>query len=415
MIRFVLADLGTRRLGALLLVLIIAFATGLGVLVTLQERALRLGSARAAAAFDLVVGAPGSETQLVLSAVFLQPAPLTLVPGEVMARLSADPRVAFAAPVGFGDFAGASPIVGTTTAMLRALGGLRAGHGLEQLSDAVVGAKVPHALGDTLVPMHGQIEAGGHVHAGIAYHVVGQLAPTGTPWDRAVLVPIQAVWQVHEHEHEHEHGVGAGAADDDDDDEAHAPLAGPVDEAAARRADAPGVPAIVVKPVSIAAAYSLRQSFRGHGTLAVFPGEVLARLYGTMGDARKVLALVAAGAQGLVGAAILLVVMAEVMQRRRQIGALRAFGAARGAVFALVWMESFLLLALGVVAGVGVGTAGAWALSAGLERQAGIALPVELAGGDLLQAGLLLALGAGAALLPAVLAYRQSPAEVLRG
>ncbi len=55
---------------------LIALSVALCTVVTLQERAVRLGSARAAEKFDLVVGAAGSETQLTPFCVFLQPAPL---------------------------------------------------------------------------------------------------------------------------------------------------------------------------------------------------------------------------------------------------------------------------------------------------------------------------------------------------
>ena len=59
MLGFILADLRRSWPGALAICLIVAFATALGIVVTLQERALRLGSARAADAFDLVVGGLG--------------------------------------------------------------------------------------------------------------------------------------------------------------------------------------------------------------------------------------------------------------------------------------------------------------------------------------------------------------------
>lgn len=60
MIRFILSDLRRLWAGSLVVVLLVALATALGVSVVLQERALRLGSARAADKFDLVIGAGGS-------------------------------------------------------------------------------------------------------------------------------------------------------------------------------------------------------------------------------------------------------------------------------------------------------------------------------------------------------------------
>jgi putative ABC transport system permease protein len=67
MIRFILADLRRLWPAALVIICLVGLASALSIGVTLQERALRLGSARAADKFDLVIGAAGSETKLVLS------------------------------------------------------------------------------------------------------------------------------------------------------------------------------------------------------------------------------------------------------------------------------------------------------------------------------------------------------------
>ena len=134
----------------------------------------------------------------------------------------------------------------------------------------------------------------------------------------------------------------------------------------------------------------------------------------SLGDARFILSAVAAGAQGLVAAAILLVVTIHVLQRRRQIGALRAFGAPRGVVFAIVWLESFVIVGIGVIAGFGLGYLAVRLGSAMLAKEAGFALPVELRAGDLAAVAVLLAVTAAASLVPALLAYRQSPASALR-
>ena len=56
MLRFIAADLRRHWIGVAAVALLIALATALGVAVTLSERALRLGSAQAADAFDLVIG-----------------------------------------------------------------------------------------------------------------------------------------------------------------------------------------------------------------------------------------------------------------------------------------------------------------------------------------------------------------------
>lgn len=58
-------------------------------------------------------------------------------------------------------------------------------------------------------------------------------------------------------------------------------------------------------PRSIANAYQLR----GETSLAVFPGEVLTRLYATLGDARMALTAIAIGTQALAAAVILVAMM----------------------------------------------------------------------------------------------------------
>ncbi|MFT3974922.1 MAG: ABC transporter permease [Amaricoccus sp.] len=411
MIRFVLADLRLHAVGALVVILLIASATALGMAVRIEERALRLGSARAADRFDLVVGAAGSETQLILSSVFLQPAPLTLVSGRVLKELSEDPRVEFAAPVGFGDSFLGYPLVGTTAQFVESLGLAEGGPAFATLGQAIVGANVPLEAGYEIRPMHGLPGQEEDEHEEVVYHVSGRLAPTGTPWDRAILVPIEGVWEAHDHgddepgeegdEHGHGHDHDDGYAED-----AH--LGPPWPD------DVEGVPAIIVKPRTIANAYQLRGEYRTETTLAVFPGEVLTRLYATLGDARRVLTAIALGTQALAGAAVLLVAMAHLAQRRRQIGALRAFGAPRIAVFGVVWAELLVIVGTGVALGVLLGYVGAKALALGLSRESGIRLPVTLEASDLGFAAALLAVAATIAIVPAVWAYRQSPAAALR-
>lgn len=386
MLQFILADLRRNWIGAAALALLVALSAALSVSVTLEERALRLGSARAAAPFDLVIGAPGSETQLVLSSIFLQPAPLPLLEESILARLRADPRVETAVPAGFGDSVGPFPVVGTLPEAIAMLGGLAEGKGFEGPHSAIAGSAVVHPVGTSFQPNHGGPAHASAVHEDVLYRIEGRLAPTGTAWDRAILVPIETVWETHAH---HDDGTEHG--------DAHH-----------------GFPAIIVKPGTIADAYQLRQEYRTDETLAVFPGEVLTRLYGTLGDARGILVAMSIGTQILVGAAILMIVAVHVLQRRRQIGALRAFGASRPIILAIVWTEVTLVLAAGVLLGHGLGYLAAELISDHLSASAGITLPVEFRREDLLGLAATFLIAALATLLPAWAACRQSPAEALR-
>lgn len=409
-----------RRLwpGVLVVVLLIAMATALSISVSLQERALRMGSAKAAERFDLVIGAPGSETQLVLSSVFLQPSALTLIPAQVLDDLAKNPLVAWAAPVAFGDFYQGMPIVGTTEPLVTDNGKrqLAAGRVFKQNFEAVVGANTGLALGDAFSPVHGQIGTeGAHAHEGVSYTVVGILPADGSAWDKAILVPVNAVWLVHgihPHESEDGHDDHADEHHEDDGDDAH-------HEDGAEHADEhghpAGVPAIVVKPKTIAGAYQLRSLYRSNTTLAVFPGEVLVKLYSILGDIRELLVYISLGTQALVGVAVAMVAVIHLKQRQRQIGALRAFGAPRYGIFALIWCGLMSLVSVGVLLGVGVGYAAARAIAVVMSEKSGFVLPITLEREDVTFVLILLLVAAAVLTLPAMLAYRQSPATALRG
>jgi putative ABC transport system permease protein len=395
------AELRRASASAIAAVTLIAIAVALGVGVTAQERALRVGSARAADPFDLVVGARGSATQLVLSTVYLQPGALELVSGEVVDRVMAERGVTWAAPIAFGDSHRGAPVVGTTAAYVTRGETRRVERGrvFAARNEAVVGADVALALGAQFSPAHGETARAAApddaVHSGVDYRVVGMLPRTGTPWDRAILVPIEAVWRLHARPTGHARGIET---------------IGPPWEAGAS-----GASAVIVKAMSVADAYRLRGRYRGVDSLAVFPAEVLVELYGTLGDARDLLAIVALLTQGLVVAAVMLAVLAGHAERRRLFGVLRALGASRAYVFAAVWLHATCIIAAGGLVGLALGWQTAALVSHVVRARTGLALLATVSGPEIrLVLGLILA-GAAAAILPAWRAHRQPVASLLSG
>ncbi|MCX2696808.1 ABC transporter permease [Ochrobactrum chromiisoli] len=405
MIAFILADLRRFWSGAVAIIVLLALSVALSSVVTLQERAVRLGTARASDKFDLVIGAAGSDTQLTLSSVFLQPSPLPLMSGAMLGKLADDDRVAFAAPIGFGDSAMGFPIVGTTTALISALSPkLAEGALFSRLGEAVIGSAVNLPVGAKVNPMHGTVETGGHAHTELSYHVAGKMAPTGTAWDRSILVPIRTVWQLHgmeaheEHTHaDHDHEINTDAALDESFD-----------------ADSPGIPSILVKPKTIADAYRLRQEYRSDRTLAIFPAEVLTRLYSTLGDARNLLLGIAISTQVIVVFALLLVAVMHIGARKRQIGALRALGAPVRSIMAIVWGELFFLLLLGIFLGLAIGYAVAQAITSWLTATTAVRMPVEFAMSDVWLVLGFIAVAAAASMVPALMTLRMRIATALR-
>ena len=329
-----------------LFVALIAVSVGIGVGLIAQERGLRKGTARAAEKFDLIVAAPGSEVQMLLAAVYLQPVDVPLIDGPTYDAIAGHENVALAAPIAYGDSFGASPVIGTTAPFVAHLSGdLAAGRMFAVLGEAVAGAAVPLAIGDSFEPAHGVGASAEHgAHAGHALTVVGRMQPTGSPWDKAILVPVESVWAVH--------GLATGHLPGD------ARIGPPFDPAFF-----PGTPAVLVRAEQLWANYALRSEFTTERTMAFFPGAVLAGLHSMLGDVRQVMSVMAVLTQVLVTAGVLagLVILTRLYARR--LALLRAIGAPARFVFAVVWCYAAALIGAGALLGVAVGFAAVGAIS----------------------------------------------------
>ena len=185
------------------------------------------------------------------------------------------------------------------------------------VDEAVVGAASPLAIGDTFQATHGHgVEAEGGDYHPQELKVVGRLPPTGSPWDRAILMPIEHVWQVHgladghggaagERREAEDGHAGESAEEHAEEEHEHAELRDVAIGPPFDLASMPGIPAAVVKPRTLIEAYGLRNSWRTTETMAFFPAEVLVQLYELLGDVRVVMSALAVATELLLVAAIL--------------------------------------------------------------------------------------------------------------
>lgn len=396
-------------------VVLIALAVGLAAAITAQERALRQGSARASDRFDLVVAAPGSHTDLLLKVVFLQPGSVELLQGEALQRLMSETRSEFVAPIAFGDSHDGDPVVGTIPAFVVHLAeGEIEGRVFSAIDEAVVGAKSSLAIGENLTVTHGHGAEAllGHRH-GQSLTVVGRLPATGSPWDRAVVVPVEFVWQVHGlgtgHEGDDPSDSGAHAGETDGHEEHHHRIGPPFDLTAM-----PGIPAAILKPASLQDAYGLRNAWRTAETTAFFPAEVLVQLYELLGDIRNVMSALAVATEVLLVASVLAGILILMRLYRHRFAVLRALGASRFYVFAVAWSFSFALILTGSLLGLAVALGLTGAASEVLEAQSGLELAASIGPSEF---GLALAVSVAGAILavaPAALIYRDPVVVTLR-
>lgn len=382
----------------LMFTLLIAVSVGMGIGLIAQERGLRRGTAAAAEKFDMIVAAPGSEMTLMLASVFLQASDVPLLDGAIYTEVAAHPHVSIAAPLGFGDSHGDAPVIGTIADFaLHLTDGALEGRMWQEPFEAIAGAYVSLELGARFLPAHGAGDSSDPEAHGDHYTVVGRMPPTGSPWDRAILVPIEGVWAVH--------GLASGHAPD-----APNQLGPPFD---ARYF--PGTPAIVVKADELWATYSLRSEFtRDAETMAFFPGTVLAELYAVMGDVRQAMSLMTLVTQSLVATSVLVGLFILTRLFRRQIALLRALGAPARFVLSVVWSYAATLLVLGSAVGVLTGIGAAHILSRIVTARTDILVVLALGWNEIHLVAGFVSITVILSLLPAWATLRRPVVEGLR-
>ncbi len=238
-----------------------------------------------------------------------------------------------------------------------------------------------HALEDLALATVGEATGeDGHVH-GEAYEVVGVLAPTGGPVDRAILVDIESAWLVH----------GQVAP------------------------ELRGVTAVLLTAERPGDYYAMAQEIdAGPDAQAVFTGAVFGQLRGFVAQGEVAYGALSALVLALAALTIWLNVTSGALERRRTSALLRALGAGRSLIFTLVVAETGWT----VVAGIALGTVAAYGLThvggSLLAANLGFTLPpAELDLALVARVLPLIPLGLAAALVPAWRSSRSTPLEDL--
>ncbi len=389
----------------------VALATGLVLAVfAIQKQSLRAFTA-GPLGFDAVLGARGSQLQLVLNAVFhLETSPGN-IPWALYEAIARDPQVERAIPYAVGDNYRGFRIVGTLGELfsetragsgptLRIAAGGRLFDPAQQ--EAVIGSRVARETGldpgDSFHPYHGLVFDEDARHAE-EYVVAGILEPSNTPADRVIWIPLEGIYRMAGH-------VLRGAGETYE----AAPGAAIPDEHKE-------VSAVMLELAAPQAGFFLDQTINKQGKVATLAwpiGRVMAELFDKLGWAIRVLGLVAYLVVLVAAGSILASIVNTMQQRRRDFAVLRALGARRRTVSAAIVGEAASIGALGAALGYVV-YAGIFALARTLVRsETGVVLgpwvwhPVFAIAPA---AVVLLAALAGA--IPARLAYRTDVAHHL--
>lgn len=362
---------------------------------------------------DLVVGARTGGVQLMLYSVFHVGQATNNIEWKSFEALASHRAVAWAIPLSLGDSHRGFSVLGTTAAYFTrfhygdALAlQFRSGQAFANVFEAVIGsevaAKLNYRIGDSITLNHGMGTRGLTEHADKPFHVVGILAPTGTPVDRTVHISLESMTALHL------------------DWVAGAPVPG-------LNIPANFVQKFDLKPKEITSAmiglknradvFRMQRfvnEFQGEPLLAVMPGVALDELWQTIGMVERALFAVSAlviivGLAGLVST-----MLASLNERRRELAILRSLGAGPRDVFLMLAAEGLLVTTVGAVLGVGILYIETHLAAGWLLEHLGILISSRLLSGTELELVLAVVLtGLLASLVPGWRAWRMSLADGL--
>jgi len=341
----------------------------------------------------IVGGSKGGELQLVMTTVFHLGRPLVPIPYSYYKKFvdgEFAPYTETAIPFCLGDsFDGGGQmfrVVATTPDMFDKLiyGSNRDGslkryqfqqgrnfkteNFFEAVLGSVVASKTGMKAGDTFQPTHG-ISQGGDRHD--EFTVVGVLAPTGTANDRALFINIEGFYLLEGHALTPEENASGSSPSKESHVHEHDHKQ-PLPEAQRE------VTSILVVCSNEFAPMILDKKInKGADRVAqaVAPASVVTRLLDRIiGPVRIVLLVLTVLIVIVAGISILVSIYNSMSERSHDIAVMRALGASRTAVMAIILVESILLSLLGGIAGVLLGHAVLGLVGPVVEAHAGISL-----------------------------------------
>ncbi|MBZ0150747.1 MAG: ABC transporter permease [Planctomycetes bacterium] len=261
---------------------------------------------------------------------------------------------------------------------------------------AVVGARVARTLGlevgGSITPVHGKRgEFGFHEHPEATCAVVGVLAPTNSPLDTTIFLPIGLHFLIDGHEG----GVFLVEVPPgkNPDDAKNLPV----------KADRLALTAVLADPKDHFGARLLRDEFGSKEAQVAWPQDVVPKFLRQIGNAADALTVIAWLVLLVAAVSITVAIYNTMNERRREIAIMRSLGARRFQILTIIVGEAALLSCVGAVLGVLVCHLAAFFMRGYVEDRTGVYLDwLVVRPWELWLIGGVTMLGAFAGLLPAV-------------
>jgi putative ABC transport system permease protein len=392
----ILRSMRQHALSTIITATSIALAGGLLMSVWTVKEQARAAFTGVNGGFDAVLGARGSQLQLVLNSIFhLEASPGNLAASDYL-DIKSNRNVELAIPIAVGDNYKGYRLVGTIPELFEKVeyapgkhyeleegGNFFDPHRREAVVGNFVARKMGLKLGDTFHPYHGLIYNERDQHSE-TYVVVGILKPSNTPTDRVIWIPLAGIQKM----------------------KGHDPKA------------ATDVSAVLVKlrgggPVG----FQMDMMYNKQGNRLTFAWPIattIAVLFDKIGWFDKVLALVSYLVALVATMSILASIYNSMNERRREIAILRALGARRRTIFSAILLEAAAISTIGMVVAFLVYLAIMSGAAAIIRAQTGIVLDPFAWNAVMFWApAALISLGALSGIVPAIKAYRTDVAEHL--
>jgi len=476
--KYVWSNMKHRGFLTVLTIIAVTVTVALFSVLLMSKDGVEQGAKKGYGPFELVIGADGSESQLVLNTFYRVGAPTGNIPHHLLEEIRERGEAAAAFGMTTGDSHNGYPIVGIDPAYFLTRyedRSLAAGKLYGGLGEVTVGAAVAKALnlkiGDTFSGAHGLVahvelndeSAEGHdesaedehlagnglsvedeQHTGDAHHDedehVGEEHPADDEHHAGEEHPADD-----EHNAEDQHG-GEAAHDSAETESGHSghhgdahasfiytvvgilPKLNTADDRAifttmdyawaVHETDETHreITAIMIKPESLMGAQTLKLEYDALDNIqAVYSSKAVADVLNVVDSGSQLLLIVMMICALLAASTLLLALMSSIQERKRDVGLLRLIGKSRSYILACLIGEGVALTAAGIVIGVAVSRLIAWWLGDYMFTQTGVQLqPMQMATNEWQLIAAALLLGIAASVGPAFRVYRTDALTLFR-
>lgn len=397
--KYIWKNMRYRSFLSALTVFAVMITVALFVLLLMSKDSVEHGAQKGYGPFELVIGADGSDSQLILNTFYRVGVPTGNIPLELLSIIEKSEYTDEAFGMTTGDNYNGYPIVGISPAYFATRyenRHLEEGHLYAALGEVTIGYAVAKELGvqvgDQFIGAHGLVE---HVdfdhesneqgeedaHNSFHYKVVGILPKLNTADDRTVFTRLENAWAIHN--------------DEDSTKE---------------------ITSIIVKPASLVGIQSMKQQIDAMDNVqAVYSSKAVADVLNVVDTGSQLLMIVMFICVLLAMAALLLALTASIQERKRDVGLLRLIGKSKVYILSTLIAEGLALAVLGLVAGIVLGHIAGAVISDSLFIQTGVQLQAfQIATYEWLLVVVTLSLAILASLGPALKVYRTDALTLFR-